>query len=71
MSFVDDINILAFGNSIEENCRTLKRVHRICEKWAKTHEVDFAPAEYELIHLVRNPKRLNMTVSININNNNI
>ena len=62
--FVDDVNILTYGTSTEANCRTLERIHRGCEKWAKRHDSEFAPAKYELIHLVRNPKKFNMSASI-------
>ena len=32
MRFVDDVNILTYDNNIEKNCRTLKIVHKKCEK---------------------------------------
>ena len=66
IGFVDDANILAYGKSTEENCKTLKAIHRQCETWASRHGSVFAPTKYELIHLSRNPKRFNMTASINI-----
>ena len=34
IGFVDDANILAYGKSTEENCKTLESIHRQCEKWA-------------------------------------
>ena len=66
IGFVDDANILAYGKSTEENCKTLESIHRQCEKWASRHGSLFAPTKYELIHLSRNPKRFNMAASINI-----
>ena len=66
IGFVDDANILAYGKSTEENCKTLEAIHRQCETWASRHGSVFAPTKYELIHLSRNPKRFNMTASINI-----
>ena len=69
--FVDDVNILTYGLSTEANCKTLERIHHSCETWAKRHGSEFAPAKYELIHLVRNPKKFNMSASINIANVNI
>jgi hypothetical protein len=41
-SFVDDVNILAFGKSTEENCRTLHTVHQRCLEWARRRGASFA-----------------------------
>ena len=68
LGFVDDINALAYGKSTQENCRTLERIHRECERWALRHGSLFAPTKYELIHLSRNPKKFDMTATINIEN---
>jgi hypothetical protein len=32
LEYVDDVNILTYEKSIEDNCRALKRVHRLCER---------------------------------------
>jgi hypothetical protein len=66
LRFVDDVNILTYEKSIEENCKSLKIIHRVCEKWAIRHEIVFALTKYELIHLTRSSKRFNMTTTINI-----
>ena len=66
IGFVDDANILAYGKSTEEKCRTLESINRQCEKWASRHGSLFAPTKYKLSHLSRNPKRFNMAASINI-----
>ena len=66
LGFVDDVNILAYGTSTEKNCRILEKVHKLCAKWADTHEAEFAPSKYELIHLARNVKKFNMEAMINI-----
>ena len=58
--FVDDINILTYGETTERNCRVLERIHRKCEEWAVTHGARFAPEKYELLHLTRAPKRFNL-----------
>jgi hypothetical protein len=67
LRFVDDVNILAYEKSIENNCKSLKIIHRNYERWAIRHEIVFASIKYKLIHLTRNFKRFNMTVTININ----
>jgi hypothetical protein len=66
LRFVDDVNILVYEKSIEENCKSLKIIYRVCERWAIRHEIVFASTKYELIHLTRNLKRFNMTITINI-----
>ena len=58
--FVDDVNILTYGETTERNCRALERIHRKCEEWAVTHGARFAPEKYELLHLTRAPKRFNL-----------
>jgi exonuclease III len=66
LGYADDVNILAYGKSTDENCRNLERVHRLCERWAARHGSVFAPAKYELIHFTRNPKKFDMTATIRI-----
>ena len=68
IGFVDDINVLAYGKSTEENCKTLEEIHKKCERWAIRHGSVFAPKKYELIHLSRNPKKFNMTAVVKIEN---
>ena len=68
LSFVNDVNILAYGINTEKNCRILEKVHKLCAKWANTYETEFASFKYELIHLTRNVKKFNMKVMINIKN---
>ena len=63
MGFVDDVNILAYGKSTEENCKTLEKIHNDCERWAARHGSVFAPHKYELIHLAKNPKKFNLDSS--------
>jgi hypothetical protein len=67
LRFVNDVNILAYEKSFEENCKSLKIIHRVYEKWAIRHKIVFALTKYELIFLTRSSKRFNMTIMININ----
>jgi hypothetical protein len=71
IGFVDDVNILAWGESTESNCKKLSQVHDICADWAIRHGAAFAPQKYELIHLTRSPRRFNMAASIIVNECNI
>jgi hypothetical protein len=32
LEYVDDVNILIYKKSIEENCRNLERMHKLCER---------------------------------------
>jgi hypothetical protein len=43
MGFVDDSNILAFGESIEANCKKLEAAHNKCLSWANRYGAAFAP----------------------------
>jgi hypothetical protein len=49
-------------------CRALKKIHIICELWACRHDVRFASIKYELLHLTKNHKRFDMTITIIIKN---
>lgn len=65
--FVDDVHLLAYSKSTERNCEILEKAHEICLEWAKTHGATFAPKKYELVHLTRRPKRVNLAATIRIN----
>ena len=45
----------------------LYKAHDICLEWAKIYGVTFAPKKYELVHLIRSPKRFNIEVSLDFN----
>jgi hypothetical protein len=64
--YADDVNILTYDKNTKKNCRTLKRGHQLCEKWAHRYEFVFASIKYERIHLTRNLKKFNMTIIIDI-----
>ena len=52
--FIDDIALLAVGDSTEETCKKLEDVHeKACMTWAKKHGAQFAPKKYHLLHLTR------------------
>lgn len=66
MGFIDDVNILAYSTSTEENVKTLERLHKQCEAWACRHGSTFTLKKYKLIHLAKNPKKFNMAATITI-----
>ena len=45
VGFADDINLMAFSRNIQANCQRLKNAWRICEKWARSRGMEFAPPE--------------------------
>src|SRR5665213_1346058 len=63
VGFVDDTNILTYGGSTERNCKILEETHRKYLDWAATHSAKFAPEKYEVIHLIRTPRRFNITAA--------
>ncbi len=69
--YVDDVNILIYEKSIEENCRNLETMYKLCERWAIRHEFVFVSIKYELIHFIRNSKKFDMTITIRIDSNTI
>lgn len=66
IGFVDDVNILTFGDTTERNCRNLERIHSACEEWAKRHGSQFNPGKYELIHFTRTPRRFDIEHGVQI-----
>ena len=58
--FVDDLNLLAYSKSTEQNCATLSQVHERCLEWARRHGMKFAPQKYELIHFITATKKHNL-----------
>jgi hypothetical protein len=71
LEYVDDVNILIYEKSIDENCRNLERMHKLCERWAIRHEFVFVSIKYELIHFIRNSKKFDMMITIEIDSNTI
>ncbi|KAK9796084.1 putative Reverse transcriptase [Seiridium cardinale] len=57
--YINDVAILAVGQSTPQNCKTLKTIHRRTEEWAIKHGSQFAPAKYELVHFIRDLKENN------------
>ncbi len=63
---MDDVNILTYSQSTEENCRNLERIHSACEEWVSCHGSTFSLKKYELIHFTHTPKRFNLKASIQV-----
>jgi hypothetical protein len=69
--YVDDVNILIYEKSINENCQNLEKMHKLCERWAIRHEFVFVSIKYELIHFIKNSKKFDITITIKIDSNTI
>ena len=50
---MDDINIITWGDSAQENCKRLEEAHEKCMDWSRRHGSKFAPDKYKLIHFTR------------------
>ncbi len=57
ISFVDDVNTLAFSKTTEDNCRMLLSIRERCLEWAGKHGASFAPEKY-ILKLIRDRCRL-------------
>jgi len=64
--FIDDINILTYSKSTEQNCRNLEQIHTECDRWAHRHGSGFNLKKYDLIHFSRTPKRFSMGAAVQI-----
>jgi hypothetical protein len=51
--FVNNVNALAFGTSIKENCWTLLTVHERCLEWEHKYGALFAPEKYIYVHFTK------------------
>jgi hypothetical protein len=71
LKYVNDVNILIYDKSTNENCRNLKRIHKLCERWAIRHEFLFVSIKYKLIHFIKNSKKFDMIITIKIELNTI
>jgi hypothetical protein len=71
LKYANDVHILIYDKSMNENCRNLKRVHKFCERWAIRHKFLFVSSKYELIYFIKNSKKFNMTITIKIESSTI
>lgn len=64
--FADDVNILTYGRSTEDNCRTIERIYARCLEWADRHGMVFAPKKFELIHFTKARSKFNLQASVRL-----
>src|SRR6266480_6796433 len=65
LEFVDDVNLLAYGRTTEDNCRQLELIHDRCLAWAKQYGALFALEKYVLMHFSRR-RQFNMQAPIRL-----
>jgi hypothetical protein len=53
IGFVDDTNLITWGDTAAANCSRLEAAHDKCLAWAKRYGACFAPQKYHLIHFTR------------------
>jgi hypothetical protein len=53
VGFADDTNLMVFSRDVQANCARLENAWRICERWAKSRGMEFAPQKSELMHFTR------------------
>jgi hypothetical protein len=51
--FIDDTNIITWGDSAQDNCTRLEEAHNKCMDWSRRHGSKFAPDKYKLMHFTR------------------
>jgi hypothetical protein len=56
LGYIDDVSLLATGDTVQHNTRALKIAYKKAEDWARKHGSVFATAKYTLVHFTRNPK---------------
>ena len=64
--FVNDINILTYNESTEQNCKMLEKTWEKVVEWTKRHDFKFNERKHELIHFSRIFKRYNMNVNMTL-----
>ena len=66
VGFADDTNLLSFARDAQVNRQRLERAWQICEEWASSSGMQFAPKKSELIHFTRarHPIRLKLRLGV-------
>ncbi|KAL6165128.1 hypothetical protein ACJQWK_08372 [Exserohilum turcicum] len=62
--YIDDVAILAWGNTAADTCSTLSRVLEKAQRWAITHASVFAPDKFQLTHFTRSRTRINRSRAV-------
>ena len=63
---MDNVNILIYSESTEQNYKKLAKIHIECQKWARKHGSQFCPDKYELIHFCYIKKKFNISAEVRL-----
>ena len=66
VGWIDDANIIAWGDTTEENCGNLEAIYAKCKNWEETHASKFNPTKYSLVHMTSKYKKANMDCSVRL-----
>lgn len=66
IGYVDDVAIVKWSKSTEENCESLLRTHSKAQSWATKHSSVFAPSKYQLSHYTRRTTQFKLDQQIQI-----
>ena len=61
---MNDVTLIAWGESTENNCQWLAETHTQCSQWARRYGARFAPEKYELMHFTRRRTRHSQTAAV-------
>ena len=64
VGFVDDTNIIVYGESDVGNCQRLQGVHKFCDRWARKHGSQFNAKKYQLLHMAKTRRVLQAALKI-------
>jgi hypothetical protein len=53
IGYIDDVAIVATGNTTKESCDKLATVLTTANQWAQKHAFIFIPEKFQLIHFIR------------------
>ena len=65
VGFADDTNLLSFARDAQANRRRLEQAWQMCEEWARSRGMEFAPKKSKLIYFTRSrhPIKLKLRLS--------
>jgi hypothetical protein len=64
--FVNNVNILAFNKSTEENCNILQGVHERYTEWVGKHGALVVPEKYILVHFTKARTKHNISCHLSL-----
>ena len=64
VKFVNNVNILTYKRFTADTYKTLSKAYDVCAKWARTYGASFALNKYELIYLLKIPRKFDIKANI-------